>query len=239
MKPGQLGQLWGISVGPGDPELLTLKAVRYLQQAAVVAFPAGRGQALGMAQQIMAPFLKAHQIQLPLYFPYVQAPDELTTAWQAAAYTVWQHLEKGLDVAFATEGDASFYSTFTYLAQTVRQQHPEVVVSIVPGVCSPLAATALLKTPLTVQHQRLMVLPALYTVDDLEVALDQAEVVVLMKFASVYPAVWSVLRDRDLLHHSRVVVRATHSDQQVFQDLEAHPQLKLPYFSLMIIHTQQ
>ncbi|HEY9734753.1 MAG TPA: SAM-dependent methyltransferase, partial [Trichocoleus sp.] len=142
-----VGQLTGIGVGPGDPELLTVKALRLLQAAPVVAFPAGRNGQLGMAQQIIAPWLQPHQVQLPLTFSFDRDPAVLEAAWQGAAVRVWPYLNQGQDVVFASEGDISFYSTFTYLAQTLQQEHPELQVRAVPGVCSPLAAAAAVGHP--------------------------------------------------------------------------------------------
>lgn len=238
MACDQLGQLWGVGVGPGDPELMTLKAARLLQTCPVVAFPAGRNGQPGIAQNILSALLQPHQVQLPLYFPYVQAADVLEAAWIKAADTVWAYLREGQDVAFATEGDASFYSTFTYLVQTLQQRYPDVAVETIPGVCSPLAAAAVLGEPLTILTQRLAVLPALYRVADLELALDEAETVVLMKVASVYPIVWQVLQRHKLLDRSCVVVRATQPDQQIYRNLANHPNLELPYFSLLIVHCE-
>ncbi|MBE7380778.1 MAG: precorrin-2 C(20)-methyltransferase [Leptolyngbya sp. SIO1E4] len=239
MEPSKLGQLWGVGVGPGDPELITLKAARLLKTRPVVAFPAGRNNQPGMAQNIVAAWLQPDQVQLPLYFPYVQDATLLEAAWKTAADQVWPYLARGEDVVFATEGDASFYSTFTYLAQTLQHHHPEVVVHTVPGVCSPLAAAAILGEPLALQAQRLTVLPALYTLTDLDVALDHADVVVLMKVATVYPTVWKILQRRQLLHRSRVIVRASQFNQEIYRTLENYPTLQLPYFSLLITHCGQ
>ncbi|MDB9525815.1 precorrin-2 C(20)-methyltransferase [Oscillatoria sp. CS-180] len=236
MMANRLGTLWGVGVGPGDPELITLKAVRLLKTAPVVAFPAGRGGKSGIAQAIVADFLRSHQVQLPLYFPYVHDQKVLTTAWDKAASQVWQYLVQGQDVVFATEGDASFYSTFTYLAQTLQQQHSAAPIRTVSGVCSPLAAAATLGIPLTMLTQRLMVLPALYSMSELEAVLDQADVVVLMKVASVYADAWKILHRRNLLEKSCVVVRATQPDEQIYRDLNQYPDLELPYFSLLIIN---
>lgn len=230
-----LGTLVGIGVGPGDPELITLKALTYLQQAPVVAFPAGlRGQP-GVAETTIAPYLRPHQIQLPLAFPYVQAEAQLQTAWVTAAEQVWNHLLQGRQVVFATEGDLSFYSTFTYLAHTLQQRHPTALVEAVAGVASPMAAAAALGIPLTLQGERLAVLPALYGLEPLAAALTWAEVVVLMKVGSVYDQVWPLLQQRGLLAHSQVVVHASRVDQRIYRDLTAYPQLDLPYFSLLII----
>ncbi len=235
----QVGTLYGISVGSGDPELITLKGLRILKQVPVVAFPAGVHGKPGMAQQIVEEWLTSHQVQLALTFPYVQDMVMLTQAWQVAAEQVWQYLQIGQDVAFVCEGDVSFYSTFTYLAQMLQHLHPESVVQTVPGVCSPMAAASALGTPLTVRDQRLAVLPALYNVGELETILDWADVVVLMKVSSVYPEVWKVLHRHHLLEHSCVVERATLPEQVIYEDLRDRPSLKLPYFSLLIVNVPQ
>lgn len=236
MTEHSVGKLWGVGVGPGDPELMTIKAARLLQTCPVVAFPAGREAKPGLAQTITADLWQPHQKQLPLYFPYVHGAAELEAAWEQAAHTVWQHLAQGHDVVFATEGDASFYSTFTYLAQTLQRRHPEVIIETVPGVCSPLAAAAMLGQPLTILNQRLAILPALYALSDLEIALEQNDVVVLMKVASVYADVWQILQRRSLLAKSAVVVGATQPGEKIYRGLENHAHLKLPYFSLLIVN---
>ncbi len=235
----QVGTLYGISVGPGDRELITLKGLRILKQAAVVAFPAGVRGKPGIAQHIVDEWLGSHQVQLALTFPYVQDTLMLTQAWQQAAEQVWQYLNLGQDVAFVCEGDVSFYSTFTYLAQMLQQLHPECVVETVPGVCSPMAAASALGVPLTVRDQRLVVLPALYNVGELEKVLDWADVLVLMKVNSVYEEVWNVLHRRQLLEQAWVVERATLPEQVIYEDLRDRPHLKLPYFSLLIVRVTQ
>lgn len=231
----KIGTLYGISVGPGDPELITIKGVRSLQQVPVVAYPAGISGKPGIAQQIISPWISQQQQQLALKFPYVQEMTVLTEAWNDAAEQVWQYLQKGIDVGFACEGDISFYSTFTYLAQTLQQRHPEAVIKLVPGVCSPMAAASVLGLPLTIRQQRLVVLPALYHIGELEAVLDWADVVVLMKVSSVYEQVWMVLQRLGLLSNSYVVERATLPDMVIHADLRLHPNLKLPYFSLLIV----
>ena len=231
----KIGTLYGISVGPGDPELITIKGLRSLQQASVVAFPAGIQGKPGIAQQIIAPWLLPQQQQLPLKFPYVQDMTMLTGAWQVAATQVWEYLQQDRDVAFACEGDVSFYSTFNYLAQTLQQLHPEAVIKLVPGVCSPMAVASVLGLPLTIRQERLVVLPAVYQVGELEAILEWADVVVLLKVSSVYEQVWKVLQQKSLLHTSWVVERATLPDMVIHADLSDRPHLKLPYFSLLII----
>lgn len=234
-----LGTLYGIGAGPGDPDLLTVKGLKILQSVPVVAFPAGIQGRLGVAQQIVAGWLNPDQTQLPLHFPYVQDDSVLQQAWIAAAETVWTCLASGQDVAFVSEGDVSFYSTFTYLEQTLRRLHPEAMVQTIPGISSPMAAAAALGIPLTTRADRLIVLPALYVVSELETAIATADVVVLMKVGSVYREVWSVLERHHLLARSFIVERATLPNQVIYRDLSDRPTLELHYFSLLIVQVAE
>lgn len=235
MTESQFGQLYGISVGPGDPELISLKGLKCLQSVPVVAFPAGIRSKTGIAQRIITPWLLEHQTLLPLKFPMVTELSHLKVAWREAAQQTLKYLTQGQDVAFVSEGDVNFYSTYTYLAQTVKERCPEVEVQAIPGVCSPLAAVAALGIPLTTQRDRLAVLPALYHVEELKQAAQWADVLVLMKVGSVYSQVWKILKDLRLLSSSALVIQASLEQQQVFTDLTQHPDLSPPYFSLMVV----
>lgn len=263
-SPHSLGQLWGVSVGPGDPELITVKGLRRLQRSPIVAFPAGRHGAPGMAERIVQPWLRPEQQRLPLQFPYVRDEAALAEAWQRAAAQVVAYLEAGQDVCFVSEGDVSLFSTFSYLAHFVRRSlalaHGSVeiqAVQTIPGVCSPLAAAAVSGLPLTLQDQKLAVLPALYGLSEgsgqsdeapktsgasgaseLEQALGWADVVVLMKIASVYKKVWPILKAHNLLEDSYVIEQATGAAQQVYRGLGDRPDLKLPYFSILVIYVK-
>ena len=227
--------LYGISVGTGDPELITVKALRILQNSQIVAFPSGIDNRPGTAQSIISGWLQPHQQTLPLEFPYVRDSQTLHQAWDAAARQVGAYLQQGIDVSFACLGDLSFYGTFTYLAQTLQQLYPQIKIVTVPGVCSPMAIASALGIPLTVNRQRLAILPAIYGIEELSTALDWAEVVVLLKVNSVYRQVWQVLQQRDLLNSSWIVEKATFPEQKIYSNLSNYPQLDLSYFSIMLI----
>ncbi|WP_229639904.1 precorrin-2 C(20)-methyltransferase [Waterburya agarophytonicola] len=232
----QIGVLYGVSVGTGDPELITVKGLRILQQSNVIAFPSGINHRSGIAQNIISGWLKPEQLLLPLDFPYLQDPEKLQQAWQQAAIQVWQYLKQGINVSFACLGDVSLYSTFTYLAQTLQELFPDAKVETIPGVSSTVAIASALKIPLTVNQQKLAVLPALYSVQELETALNWAEIVVLLKVSSVYQQVWQILQKRHLLNSSWIVERATFPEQKIYQDLINYPSLELSYFSILLIN---
>ncbi len=234
-QPATLGTLYGISAGPGDPDLITVQALKILQRAPVVAFPAGRQGQPGIAQRIVTAWLKPEQQRLPLPFALVSDPEQLQTAWAQAAATLWPYLASGQDVAFVSEGDVSFYSTFSYLAATVQQRDPSLRIQALPGVCSPLAAAAALGIPLTLGAQKLVVLPTLHSLAELEQALAWADVLVLLKVSSVYAQVWQRLAERDLLRHSHLVEWVSGERQVLRSDLSDWAQLELPYFSLLLV----
>jgi precorrin-2/cobalt-factor-2 C20-methyltransferase len=242
------GILYGVSVGTGDPDLITVKGLTLLQNAGVIAFPAGIGDRAGVAETIIRDRLEggsghgvfrappqADREILKLSFPYTRDETIQEKARDEAAETVWRYLARGEDVVFACEGDVSFYSTFGRLAAALQKKHPEVRVRAIPGVCSPLAAASDLGIPLTTGDERLAIVPAIYHVDELESVLAWADVVVLMKFSSVYPKIREFLRQKGLLRESRIVERATYSDRKIYDDLENHPNLELSYFSIWIV----
>lgn len=235
----KIGTLYGVSVGTGDPELITVKGLKVLQNSPVVAFPEGIKQQSGVAEKIIQQYLQPKQLRLSLSFPYTLSQVDLSQAWHSVSVKVWQYLEQGLDVAFACEGDISFYSTFSYLALSLQKLHPQVKIDRIPGVSSPMVSASALSLPLTMQEEKLVVLPALYTIEQLEEALDWAEIVVLMKVASVYEQVWQILKQRNLFSCSYLIEKASTTEEKIYPELENHPQLSLSYFSLLIICQRQ
>lgn len=232
---GKIGTLYGVSVGTGDPELITLKALKIIEKTKIIAFPAGIHQKLGVAETIVQPYLQSHHQKLPLIFPYTLDQDILSQAWDSVSESVWAYLEQGEDVAFVCEGDISFFSTFTYLALRIQRFNASLNIVRIPGVASPMAAASALDLPLTIQGEKLAILPALYSVQDLETALDWAQVVVLMKVASVYAQVWEILKQRGVLDRAYVVEKATCKEEKVYAPLSQYSDLQLSYFSILII----
>lgn len=231
----KIGTLYGVSVGTGDPELITVKALKVIQNSPIIAFPAGINHKLGKAETIIQNYLQPNQKKLSLTFPYTLSQETLEKAWQKVALQVWEFLEKGLDVAFACEGDISFYSTFTYLAEYIKKIDSNLKIERIAGVSSPMVAASVLDIPLTMQDEKLVVLPAIYSVEELEKVLNWAEVVVLMKVASVYEKVWLILEQKGLLSSSYIVEKATQPEEKIYRNLTFLPHLQLNYFSILII----
>lgn len=221
------GKLYGISAGTGDPELITVKAWKAIRLADIVAYPAGNTIPQHIAGQVM----QAHQHKLPLLLPSTASPTVLRTAWQTATINILQYLRQGKTVAFITEGDANFYSNFAYIVMAVKRKAPQVAIEVIPGVCAPSAAAAIAGIPLATGTDKLIVLPSLNSLTELEDAIGWAEVVVILDVSSIYAQVWQLLRRYHLLGCSHVV-----ADQQLYwSDLTDHPCLHLPPCSVLIV----
>ncbi|MEN9225014.1 MAG: precorrin-2 C(20)-methyltransferase [Thermostichus sp. HHBFW_bins_43] len=229
-----LGTFWGISAGAGDPDWLTVKGAKLLNAVSWVACPQSPSGQPGLAYQIVRPWLRPDQTLLTLHLPFVTQPNQLQAAWKTAAERLAPPLEQGEDVAFVCEGDVGLYSTFAYVARALRERIPTLPIQAIPGVSSPLAAAALLGSPLVLGSEKLAVLPALFALSELEQACAWAEVVVLMKVSSVYPQVWQWMAERAWLQQASLVVWAGWPQQAIFPTLEGLADYQPPYFSLLI-----
>jgi precorrin-2/cobalt-factor-2 C20-methyltransferase len=233
-----VGTLYGIGVGPGDPELITLKALRVLRSVAVVACPADRAGAPGMAAQIASTHLRPEQRLTPLYLPFLLEEAVLQAAWREAADRLYADLVLGLDVAFISEGDVSLFSTFTYILREFQERYAPIAVRIIPGIASPLAAAAALQLPLAIGAEALTILPAMHRIEDLEAACAPGRTVVLLKVAAVYGQVYTWLKAHNRLEQAHLLSRVSGEQERIYRQLPA-PNEKLPYFSLLIIRPER
>lgn len=231
----KLGKLYGIGVGPGDPELMTLKAARLVAQSPVVAVPVSKADGDSYALSIVADCLHAEQKILHLHFPMVKDLDVRKSKRRAAAMQIVAELEAGQDVAFLTEGDPFVHSTFVYLLEHL----PEAVqVEVVPGVSSIMAAAVDAKRPLVMADERLAVIPATFeNIADLRDVFANFDTVVLIKVYKVLDELLDLLDELNLSEGAVLVERASHPEARVIRDVQSLRENKPHYLSLMIIHT--
>lgn len=229
--------LYGVGVGPGAPDLITLRAVRVLQSVPVLAIPRRSEFVPSLAWEIAKPVVGdvPGQERLFLTFPMTKDPERLRPAWDSAFAQIGQRLERGQSVAFLTEGDPLVYSTFIYLLTEAPQRWPGVPVEIVPGVSSITAVPAVLGLPLADGQERIAVLPATYGVEDLVDVLRRFDTVVLMKVGSVMAAVVQALEQTGLLDRAVYVSKATTGQQRIVRDLRALAGDRCDYFSMVVV----
>jgi precorrin-2/cobalt-factor-2 C20-methyltransferase len=234
------GTLYCIGTGPGDPELITLKAWRLLQAAPTICVPrnaaSGNTQALDIVRQYVDE--SRQQIEF-LDFPMVRDATKLAAAWDNAMQTVAKLLASGSDVVFPVLGDPLLYGTFNYLLERVAKFYPDIKVVVVPGITSIGAATATALLPLCEAEERVAILPALYQDDpaQLRQSLHEYDTVVLMKVGNTLERLLPLLEAEGRLEKAVYVERLGMSGERIVRGA-AIAELRhttLHYFSLLII----
>lgn len=225
------GILYGVGVGPGDPELLTLKAVRTIEACPVIAAP-DSGHSEKVALNIAQDYIKGKELLL-CSLPMTRDEEQLARSRREAADQLCLQLEQGRDVAFLTLGDPSVYATFSYLQRLVVEAGYEA--RMIPGITSFCAAAAALGQPLCEADEPLYILPA--ACEDLERALDQGGCKVLMKMGRSLDSTLELLDGKGLTASTRLVERCTMPEQRLFTDIAAEkPQTG--YFSVAIVRKE-
>jgi precorrin-2/cobalt-factor-2 C20-methyltransferase len=228
------GKFYGIGVGPGDPELLTIKAYRLLQQVDVLCIPKSRMEKESLALNVVRQSLDRDFRVLELLFPMSHDEEVLATHWDRAAEQVAAELAAGHNVAFITIGDPMFYSTYAYLLQRVRKD-PEVEVLTVPGVTAFAACASMINEPLTEKDERVAVIPAAYNLEDLREVLKSFDNLVLMKVNRNYDAVVDLLEETGLLDRAVYVSRCGYPDQFYTTDIKSLVGKEKDYMSVLIV----
>jgi precorrin-2/cobalt-factor-2 C20-methyltransferase len=226
------GRLYGLGIGPGDPELITLKALRILQSAPVVAYPVSDREK-SLARSIVADYLGHAPIELPMYFPF-KAEESAQPYYDKAALTLADHLSRGQDVAVLCEGDPFFYGTFMYLFTRLADRFRT---EVVPGVSSLMASASVLETPLTYRNDVFVVLPAMLPADVLASRLAGADAAVIIKLGRHFPRIYEVLQQMGLLARARYIQCATMPAQHIVPIDQVEP-TQVPYFSMIVIPSQ-
>ena len=230
-----LGRFYGVGVGPGDPELLTLKAQRLLQKVDVICFTQLDNGEPSFALSVLEDVLKeARPETLGITIPSDDSPVSMET-WREAAKCIGGHLSQGQDVAFITEGDPMLYSEFPYLLDCVSPVFPELIIEVIPGVSSVMAAAASSGVPLVTHGQRLAILPAVNGIDDLREAITNYDTIVLMEVDSNLIQGLANLESLGLAGKAIYVRQASTAKERVVEDIRQLSPEDFDYFSLLII----
>lgn len=233
------GRLIGVSLGPGDPGLITRRAWALLQRPdAVWVYPARSTRtpsyAFGIVERAGLQPPAEHQC---LLFPMTHDEEKLVRAWHRAADAVLPWLQAGRDVLFLVEGDAGTYATFGHLARTVQAMDARIATEIVPGVQAFTAASAGLNQPLAEQDDTVAVVPAAYGVAMLDRLLPDFDTLVLLKVKPLMEPLLDWLQQRELLAGAAFVERVGAPDERHLRgaDLLSLRGQKVSYLSLLIV----
>ncbi|MGA3302934.1 MAG: precorrin-2 C(20)-methyltransferase [Methylovirgula sp.] len=232
------GRLIGVGVGPGDPELLTIKAVDAIRAAPVIAFFAKKGKR-GNAREIAERWIPKDRIEVPLYYPLTtEVPFDdphyiktLTSFYAEAALLLGDHLEAGRNVALLAEGDPLFYSSFMHLYVRLREKFATEIVPGIPGIAGCWSRAG---APIAWGDDVLTVLPGTLSEDDLAMRLTKTHAAVIMKLGANLPKVRAAIIRAELLSRAIYVERGTMMGEAVIP-LAKRGDEPAPYFSMILI----
>jgi len=225
------GTLYGVGVGPGDPELVTLKALRILTSVPVLAWPAPE-EGPSLAREIVAGHLPGTQREIAIRMPLLPARFPADDVYDSAAVEIGAALSAGDDVAVICEGDPFFYGSFMYLFGRLAADH---AIEVVPGVSSLTACAAALGSPLSAKNDVLSVIPGPLDADTMAQRLAEADAAAIIKVGRHLEKIRGVLADLGLSDNARYIERATMTAQRIVP-LANVGEGDAPYFSMILVH---
>lgn len=225
------GKLYGVGVGPGDPELISLKAARLIGAADVVAYPAPEGGE-SFARSIAQAHISADCVEIEMAVPMKTERFPAQNVYDTGAKDIADHLRAGRDVVVLCEGDPFFYGSFMYLHDRL---HDEFEIEIVSGVSSLVACAGRLAQPLAGRNDVLTILPGPMESDELERRLAMGGSFVIIKVGRHLPRIRAILEKHGLLANAGYVERATLPTEKVMRLADVDESC-VPYFSMILIY---
>jgi precorrin-2/cobalt-factor-2 C20-methyltransferase len=235
------GRLYGIGLGPGDPELMTVKALRLVQSVPVISYFAKAGRR-GNARGIVDRWMTGKATELPLYYPMTtehafDSPVYVATLakfYEGAVKALAAHLDAGQDVALLAEGDPLFYGSFMHLYVRLRDRYR---VTLVPGVTGMAGCWSVAGEPMTWGDDTMAVLPGTLPADALAERLRGTDAAVIMKLGRNFAKVRAAVAEAGLMDRAIYVERGTMAEELVMKLAEKTDE-QAPYFSLILIPGQ-
>jgi precorrin-2/cobalt-factor-2 C20-methyltransferase len=224
------GTLFLVGVGPGDPELLTLKAARVIATADIIAYPLGSEASL--ARSIAAPHIRPGSAEIAIPIPMRVERGPARSAYDAAAATIGQRLAAGASIAYLCEGDPLFYGSAMYLLDRLCADHP---VSIIPGITSLTAAAAAIARPLSARNEVLKILPAPLPDAVLRAELATAPAAAIIKVGGHFDRIRALLAETGHAEGAMVIEHATSGNQHM-APLVDFPAGARPYFCIILLY---
>ncbi|MEN9894882.1 MAG: precorrin-2 C20-methyltransferase [Pseudomonadota bacterium] len=225
------GRLYGLGLGPGDPELITLKTHRILTSVPVLAYPAA-DTGPSFARSIVEKWISNDQIEIPMVMPMRVERQPAQDVYDYGAREIAAHLRAGRDVAVLCEGDPFFYGSFMYIFERLSA---EFHVEIVPGVSSVMAGAAALKRPLSARNDILTVIPGPVEIERMRAQIASSDAVAIMKVGRHFARISSLIAEMGLLEQAFYLERVSLHEQRILL-LRDVPDDSAPYFSLILIY---
>lgn len=225
------GKLYGVGVGPGDPELITLKAKRILEGVDTIIAPKTAEGKKSLALSIITDVCNIYANIVELVFPMTHSEETLKEKWEQCVNVIEEKLKQGKNVAFITLGDPSIYSTFGYIHKMIKQK--DFKCEMIPGVTSFCASAAKLGVSLVEDKEALSIVPVGASEEEF---LEKFDNIVLMKVSTDYKAVLKKLRTKNLLEKSVQISKCGLPEQEIIWDIKNNEtKNNVNYFTTMIV----
>ncbi len=236
-----------IGVGPGDPELLTLKGKRILEQCSIWFTPSaftaeGTSTAYGIAAAAVSTKGKtilSHHFPMKKIHRKGETAPEVRKAWREGAKVIMQYLEKGENVAFPTLGDPTIYSTAFYILETLQEFGAPFQTEITPGIAAITAIAAKAQLPLCLGDEQLIIIPAAFENSQAKELLQQTGAAAFMKAGKALPRLIPLLEELDIIDNAVLIECCGQKDERIWNDIRLAAREKLHYFSTLIVRANR
>ena len=230
----QTGDFYGIGVGPGDSELLTVKAVRIIKSVDCIFAPRADSKASSLALDIVSDICDGKRVVEQVY-PMVKDKAQLETAWLASANEIKREIDAGNSVAYLTIGDPLTFSTYCYLLQQLSKIIPSENINTIPGITSYNAAASMANFSLIEQNERLAIIPVSRDVSELRPILESFDTVILMKVAKKLDQVIDLLEEMNLIDNSLFASYVGFNNENITRDISSLKGSGKGYLSVIIV----
>ena len=226
------GIFYGIGVGPGDPELLTMKAIHAIEKVDVLIAPKTEKKEGSVALMIAKPYLKPEVEIVYQVFPMVKNFADSTEAWEANKAEILGLLRGGKNVAFLTLGDPMFYSTYIYVYRLL--EHEGIPIETIPGIPAFAAIGSKLGYPIVEGNEILSIIPATADMESIRKAVEASDNVVLMKVYKNFQEIAGLLEENDMAEQAVMVSRCGLPDEKRIDDIGRHRNEPVNYLSTIL-----
>lgn len=234
-------RLFCVGCGPGDPELLTIRALNLITEADVIFVPTSKLDKPSIALSIVAKYIKKTTKIINLVFPMVKDKDSLKDYWKKNTLEISQMVRSGKKTLYLTVGDPSLYSTWIYIHRELKKNHKDIEIEIIPGITSIFAFAAESKISLVEGNEHLSIVPACYDLNKVKNTVKASDTIVFLKDGRYFDNVIEMLSDSGFGEETQIAIAQDVSTKENIleikhlKDLKGKKQPSQKYFSIMVV----
>jgi precorrin-2/cobalt-factor-2 C20-methyltransferase len=234
-------KLFCVGCGPGDPELLTIRALNLITEADVIFVPTSKLDKPSIALSIVAKYIKETTKIINLVFPMVKDKDSLKDYWEKNTLEISQMVRTGKKTLYLTVGDPSLYSTWIYIHRELKKNHKDIEIEIIPGITSIFAFAAESKISLVEGNEHLSIVPACYDLNKVKNTVKASDTIVFLKDGRYFDNVIEMLSDSGFGEETQIAIAQDVSTKENIleikhlKDLRGKKQPSQKYFSIMVV----